>query len=484
MHQPQLAGQASAPLAEMPKPRLNLPGVLGFFMLAALCTTNINFITQALFGTGQVFSVAYFGALLVVLFSFGMKLSLPLGSHGKLWMFAIGLFLVVSTRLGMGIDRSYFTSPQSNLYRTIAAQLITIACALAVRHLYLVGKSQMALRILFFMMTAASLTIVLTHYYPGIYVHLNVGTQGRAGGFFLDPNRAGQACCMTAAFGFATLINETNKFKPFVYAGMVSLIPCVFFTYSRSALIFLSVLVMMQFIISPIMKQKGTLIAILILAVGVPIGIKTVLSQRGSNVNAMDKADLEARQNRMQSLFNILSGNFDDNDTGHRWRVASVGIRYFVRNPVIGAGYRKLVRMEEINLGCHNTFLRIFGEAGLFVGLTFIAAVLSVALAGWRTNVPEVRCLAVGYMAMYSCACMVSHSLLNNRMSNIALGVVLGMISGAVVKKRQAKRERRQQQMMQDAARVPTHTTVAKQPVLPRSPSVPTAGPMPPTTTS
>jgi len=209
----------------------------------------------------------------------------------------------------------------------------------------------------------------------------------------------------------------------------------------------MALLVMMQFVISPIMKQKGVLIGILILAAGIPIGVNVVLNRRASHTDAWAAADLKQQQERMQSLFNILSGDFDAGDTGHRGTVAAVGLKYFLRSPIIGAGYRVLVRMPEVNLGCHNTFLRVFGEAGIFAGLLFVGAIVVISLAGWNCPVPEIRCLVIGYMAMYSCSAMVSHSVLANRLTNVALGVCLGFLSAVVVTQRQDARMKKMQQM-------------------------------------
>ena len=116
-------------------------------------------------------------------------------------------------------------------------------------------------------------------------------------------------------------------------------------------------------------------------------------------------------------------------------------------NPVIGAGYRTLVRMPEINLGCHNTFLRVFGEAGLFVGLLYVATVLYILWQGYTCPVPEVRCLVVGFVLVFMASSMVSHSMLNYRLVNAMMGVCFGTLTAATVVTRQAARQAAQRRL-------------------------------------
>lgn len=442
-------------VAETPLVRKNVAGTLGFLALCGLCMTNINFVTSAMLGRDQVFSILYLAACLVVLFSFQFKVSQAIGAPGWFWIFAIAMFLGIATRFGFGIETAYFLSPQSNFYRLIIAQVITMCAAMGARHMILRGQSQLMLRVLFGFMALASSTILITKLLPQILVYIGAPQQDRSGGFFEDPNRAGQAVCMAASVGFACLVNETAKWRVVILAGMAMLIPCLFLTFSRSAIVFLTLLVMMQFVISPVFKQKQTLVAMLVIASLIPVGIGVILSRRASVVDLREAANMEAHKERMEGLFQLMRGEINESNTGYRTKVGGVGLKYFFDNPIIGAGYRKLVRMKEIGLGCHNTFIRVLGEAGIFAGLAFIGAVLLIAACGWFSKRREVKCLAIGYMAMYSCACMVSHSVLTNRLTNVMIGVCLGGLSAAVTWHRAEQKKKRQQMRMSYPQQIP-----------------------------
>ncbi len=449
---PQLASDSPIDLLEKKRIRSNSIGVFSFYCLCFFCILNVNFFTRAFIGVEQAFSVLYLLSALGVLFSFQFKMRPALGQAGAMWLIAVISFLLIATRFG-ALDLAYYTSPQSNLYRTLVAQLLSVCAAMGARHLALAGRGQEMLRVVFGLAVMACLTIILTKKFPGILQYVGTQAQDRGGGFFQDPNRAGQACCATAAIGFAVLVGETTlRGRLFAYSGMLALVPCLFMTYSRSSILAMAGLVMMQFFISPIMKRKETLIAILVVAVSLPIGVAYVLNKRASNVDSWNQANVDAQKDRMESLFRILSGNFDDADTGSRFVLAARGLRYFASSPVIGVGYRVLAKMPDIGLGCHNTFIRIFGEAGFVAGMMFIGAVGFLALCGWRSKSPQVRCLVVGYAAMYTAACLVSHSVLTNRLHNVVVGVCFGLITAAATASMQDARQRRAIMLQRRAA--------------------------------
>ena len=434
--------------------RRNLLGICSVSLLAALCVLNANYLTRALLGKDQVFSIIYFMAMVITMFAFRFRITKALGPPGLFWVLALLVYLAIATRMGAGIPTAYFLSPQSNLYRLLIAQGITVALALGARHIILLGKMQEALRVLFGLTVMAALTIILVKKFPGILQFVGHQTQDRSAGFFADANRAGQAVCVTASIGFACLVNETGRWKWAIYAGMLLLVPCLFLTYSRSSIIFMAVLVTLQFVISPVLKRKEMILAILALVIAMPIGVSVILNQRASADDVWDQANTEAKKERIESLFRIMSGNFDASDTGHRFVLAAVGIKYFMSNPVIGAGYRKLVKMEEVGAGCHNTFLRLAGEAGIFSVLMFIAAILFTCWSAWICGNPTVKCIVIGYLAMYSCSGMVSHSILTNRLHNVVMGVCIGLLSGALLLRKYEAKQKTLAQRRKDQAMV------------------------------
>ena len=264
------------------------------------------------------------------------------------------------------------------------------------------------------------------------------------GGVFTDANRAGHALCYTAAFGFASLQREKSIFFRIVmFAGLAMLIPALLLTNSRSSIVFMGLLVVLQLGTTSILKQKGTAVAILIIAAGIPVGIGFMLSQQGSHVNIREAKQLESQKDRLESFFRLMRGEISDEDTGHRFVVGMVGLRYFASSPIIGVGFHKLTRMPEVDLGCHNTYIRVLGEGGLFCGLLYAAAIAAIGWVAWKSKMPEARCLGLGFTAMYACSAMVAHTLMTSRISNISMGIVFGLLAAATtLQQRQEKMKR------------------------------------------
>ena len=436
-----MIGNISAVNYQQQSVRLNWLAAIGFFVLCTLTMLNLNFLTRTFLDTDQVLSIFYLLACLLVLFGLKFPIKKSVGSVGIFLFASIAAYLAISTRLGLGVESRFFTSISSGFYRVLTAQLITIAAAVGARHLLLAGKLQMTLRIAFGLTLAAALTIILSKIFP---VLAPQNSQGRVGGVFFDANAAGHAVCYSAAFGFACIVNEKSLIlRMFLFAALALLIPCLLLTNSRSAILFMGLLVFSQIFISPLMRQKGTVIAILVLSLGIPLGILFVVNQQGSRVDAYEAAELESRQERLGSLVRIFTGEADESDTGHRFTVAAVGLRYFASSPVIGVGFYKLTKMPEIQLGCHNTFLRVLGEGGIFCGLFYMLAIAVVGFAGWKCKRAEVRCLVVGFIICFACSAMVSHTALTARSGNVIMGICLGFLTGVSTLEGAAQKRRR-----------------------------------------
>ena len=299
----------------------------------------------------------------------------------------------------------------------------------------------------------AAATIVLSKFVPIFAVKSG---QGRVGGVFTDANRAGHAICYSAAFGFAALQRERSTLlRGIIFAGLGLLIPSLLFTNSRSSIIFMALLVCIQLATTSILKQKGTVVAILLIGAGIPVGIGVALNQQSSHVDIRQAKELESRQDRLASFFRIMRGEMNEQDTGHRFTVAAVGLRHFASSPVIGVGFHKLTKMPEVGLGCHNTFIRIFGEGGLFCGLLFIGSVALFGWFSWKSKMPEVRCLGLGFTAMYACSAMVAHALLTSRISNVSMGITMGLLAGAAALDKRNKQMRRAAMRAQQTPQVP-----------------------------
>ena len=83
-----------------------------------------------------------------------------------------------------------------------------------------------------------------------------------------------------------------------------------------------------------------------------------------------------------------------------------------------------------MRLGSHNTYLMIFGEAGVLFGIFFLLVLGRLIMTSLKCQSPLVKQLALGYLIILLLAFVVSHNELWRRYHNILLGLVFGLLAG------------------------------------------------------
>ena len=191
--------------------------------------------------------------------------------------------------------------------------------------------------------------------YEAVFV---TGIGGRYSGFYLNPNFAGCACILGYTFG---LTIKQKKFKLigqtlFSIAGLV--------TFSRT---FLLIWVLIN-LLSVLISYKNVyriIVCSMLFIVFLSLG---------------DKLDFDAK--RMNAFSSILGGKVDDDlKEGSRTETWALYYDKILNNPLWGNGYHtfsgvtvgtEVTGRFVINVGVHNTFLMILGEAGIFALLYFL----------------------------------------------------------------------------------------------------------------
>lgn len=81
----------------------------------------------------------------------------------------------------------------------------------------------------------------------------------------------------------------------------------------------------------------------------------------------------EGQRDRLSQVFSILvSGEFNKKTTTYRSEIWETGVVKIFESPFIGNGYGSFDYFEEEGQGIHNMFLKMFGEAGIFVGIVYL----------------------------------------------------------------------------------------------------------------
>jgi len=194
-----------------------------------------------------------------------------------------------------------------------------------------------------------------------IHATLFADNYGRYSGFYLDPNSAGFACLLGVALSFA-ISKERWRFL-----GLAFFTFCGILTFSRTFFLLWIVMVL----ISVIQNKKN--LKYLGLGIGTIIFLISITSI------------LKLNTDRLNILLGLVNQGVIVNDIGANSRTETWALYYelIYNSPFFGNGYQSFMSDKIYEVGVHNNYLRILGEAGiipfiLFVGIYLIILVKSI----------------------------------------------------------------------------------------------------------
>jgi O-antigen ligase len=310
-----------------------------------------------------------------------------------------------------------------------------MSAAMAARHILLAYGLKFTIRLICIVSVAIPLGIWVFSYFPEFY-RLNVGQSrdyNRATGTFGNPNEAGVAACMVAAAFYSFMIIERSKIMSI--AGLALCAFAVLLTASRAAFMIFAFLTIAQIVISPGFKK-----VILSLVGGAAIaGILFAVYNVATSHDGTDAGFAR----RMDALLRVARGEITDETTGGRFELAKNGIREWSNSILLGNGLGTQSRVGAANIGPHNTYIRIGGEAGVIPLAVFLALVASLFWQGWNCHVPAVRTLVMGYAIVFAVTCLASHGVLTSREQNVVLGTCFGLLAACLELRTAAAASRR-----------------------------------------
>jgi len=83
--------------------------------------------------------------------------------------------------------------------------------------------------------------------------------------------------------------------------------------------------------------------------------------------------------------------------------------------------------MKGVGLGCHNTFIKVLGEAGIFVFLMFVVAAVRFAGDLWKIVGRDLRACMMACGVVLLGAALATHNFLDDRNHNAMFGVLIGL---------------------------------------------------------
>lgn len=413
--------------------RLERPKTIGLVcFIGLLCTTLIdaNAFIYRVTGVGEATSplILLFCLTLTAVFQF--KFREASGAPGVIFAILMGYYLIVCSLIRLS-DPSSTNVFQTMYYfrQGVTGPIVLFCAALGTKHLFATYPTQRAMFVLLAIATIPIGAIFLETAFGSMIFDTtarNVQEQ-RAAGFFENPNSAGFSTVATAALGFGCLTLARHRLIV-VSVILACGLACIL-TFSRSALVGLFLVAAAQVVISPIFKQKsliflvaivGTLMAWFVFA-----GAQQFLDLKKGNAE------------RLTSLSEILSGEVTEENTGHRFVVASNGLRFWMESPVFGHGIGygdgrdPDYQQEYGGIGPHNQFVFTLMEGGLPLFFFYVLFIFALALAGWKCRTPAIRVVVLSYCVALIANSMVAHVLFRNKAQLAVMGICLGMLAAA-----------------------------------------------------
>ncbi len=428
----------SAAVRRPPVPALarrTMIGLSSFVLLILFCLLDLNTVAYQLFGITQFFSFLILAICVTLLLTYRFTIYRDLGPSGRVYLLFIAAFLAIGTPIGITTAAGGLSGRWHEIRLLLPSLLIVASAAVAARGVLLAYGLRFTLRLLCLIALVIPLSIWFLTYFPELY-RVEVGQArdyDRASGTFANPNEAGTAACIVAAIFYSFMMIERSKIVSITGVALAAF--ALILTASRGAFVIFALLTFAQIVISPGFKKM-----ILVLVGGAAIaGILYVVY----NVATVDTDSSRSMVKRMESLWRVAGGEVTDETTGGRLQLAMNGINAWSANWLLGNGLGSQSRVGAANIGPHNTYIAIGGEAGVIPLSLFFATIVSLLWRGWTCHVPAVRTLAMGFAVVMVMACFTSHGVLTSRELSVMLGISFGLLAGCLEMKAAAVAARR-----------------------------------------
>ena len=355
------------------------PARFAFWLLAVAVLFNWNHLANMTVGTGVPVNLGL--ALCCVFLCLVVRLPLrrALGIPGFLIVADVISYLVIGLSVSLLTDFAWYSLNPTLPFHVSLAVLIIVATALGASALLRqIGVERLLKGILAILAVVCIIILaspLLLDFYtiPAHLWHVASFNSGRFLGTYVSPNMAGMVGCYTTGLALAFL--NAGRYRTFALLAVVLSSAACLLTYSR-AVFFTWVLLLLLFLwfSTLTLYRKGTLV----------IACLAVFFLFIFNVERLLVLD-PARSDRLMAMKTFdFSGNYVRNIRPGLW---SLGWSQITESPFFGHGLMRFHRLEgaficqklQVTCGTHNTYLMLWGEAGLIpvsLFLLFIGSLL------------------------------------------------------------------------------------------------------------
>ena len=246
-------------------------------------------------------------------------------------------------------------------------------------------------------------------------------------GIFSNPNTTGLHANYVLCFCFYSIISN-RKGKIFWLILIGASCYAAFLSLSKAAIL-MTLLNLTFFTIFNViyfykLKFSGRLISILNILL---IAYSSIFIY--TNFEKLTKGFSYASMKRIEDTLALARGEINDNTTSERSGLAELVLPKILDHPLTGNGFGSFHRIREHGLGVHNTAILIVGESGVLPGLIFVLFLFIYFRYALSYREIAYKYLFVSVMLTFlMIAFLTSHNALDERISNVLLGLIIPCI--------------------------------------------------------
>lgn len=418
-----------------------LPVRVGFWFLASMVLVNIDHLLNLTTGTGKVADLGLAICCLFLCLVVRIPLRRAVGLPGFLIVGVLISYLFIGLGTAFVIDFPWYAKDPLFTLRIGLAALIVIATALGASvTLRQIGVERLLKGILA-VLTVSCILILVTpllrdHLYapPPHLRDVRWISSHRFAGFFVDPNAAGTVCCYTVALALSSFVSGTHR--TFSVMALVLGTTAGLLTFSRLSVLTL-VIIFMFFLCFSVLShcRKGTSVAMWLIII--ILGTAVFAAVR-----------LEALPVKQKQAFRIIALKrlFDPSRESFEMRprvLWPLALSRIAESPLFGHGilrFHYLKGAPRCRLGtlcgAHNSYLTLWGEAGVIPLVLFLLFIGSVLWVSFTLPESVTSILVISWVAIFALACATNDTVLYSPWHAFIVGSSCALIAFARRKSR------------------------------------------------
>lgn len=401
---------------------------LCFIGVAFIVFSNLNGIAYGLFGISAAFSSFILAFCLIIIYN--------LFRYKKITLPHYVLSATIILFLGLGtIGWLFFSHHHHRLaqyYPTFRNNVPPLILIYAIYKYIIYAHDRGKLINVLYFITFSLLFVTLIVPIDSVFGIIGIAFKGsgssRGAGFFGNPNLAGVHSNLTLCF-VLFFITNSKRFSLLFLALVPIVLYAGFLTFSKATIISGLAIVILFILLNTLnitrmlkARRRRFGVALLIIIAGLIYAMPSIMKY-GEKLSY-------TQMKRIEQVGQLASGQFDSETTTHRSVLWKEAAELIAKKPITGYGIGAFHTMPKGRLGCHNMYLMLWGEGGIFVITAFLIFIVMVYYRAifWVRD-PSYRFLIVTVFFIITIQFyMSSHNGMSLSELNCMLGVIFALL--------------------------------------------------------